>query len=304
MGNHMRKVILLPLGVLTALVHGSAWSNEGGVPQALRDVEKRLDQVVRQLGQVSAGIEYLADLDGRTVINQELAMLGGITEWDQPGFPVTISEGGSYVLTSDLVVPDVNTTAIELFSVSGVTLDMNGFSIRGPNVCGKTGCNLTGSGNGIGTEGNVNGSVVFGGTITGMGASGISMIGFGNTVRDMTVRNCRFGISATGLIVNNVVNRNGNAGISSFNGVVKGNSATENGGVGILLFKGTASDNTASDNASFGFQSFNFVSNSDTRTDGAGYRGNYFAGNNSGGAQVSEGRELGPNICGIDLCSP
>lgn len=313
----VRFLCLLPI------VAFAAFSQSGGVPAALQSVEQRLagvessveqlsagveqslTQLAAQLEQLSGGIGSLAGNDGRIAINQEKAMLGGITPLDQPGFPVTISEGGSYVLTSDLVVPDVNTTAIELFGVTGVTLDLNGFSIRGPNVCGASvagGCNQTGNGSGIRTEGNVNGSVVFGGTITGMGASGVSLIGFGNTVRNMTVRNCRFGISATGLILDNVVNRNGNSGISSFNAVVKGNSATENGGVGITLFRGTASDNTSSNNGSFGFQSFSFFSGTTTPTPGAGYRGNFFADNNNGGTQVSEGTQLGPNVCGIGLC--
>lgn len=276
-----------------------------GVQQRLDQMEATLDQVVTTLGQVTAGLASLSAKDGRTIINQERALAGGITPGDAPGFPVTLDEGGSYVFTSDLEVPDVNTSAIILRTGDPVSINLNGFSIRGSNRCGigENGCTNPGSGNGIVTDfgSNTNGSVVFGGTVTGMGRSGVGLVGFGNTVRNMTVRNCQFGINATGLILDNVVNRNGNSGISSFNAVVKGNNASENFGVGILLFRGTASDNTADNNESFGFQSFNFSSNG-TPVPGAGYYGNFFARNNNGGPQVQEGTQLGLNVCELTVC--
>jgi hypothetical protein len=87
------------------------------------------------------------------------AMAGNITPGDTPGFPVTISQPGSYRLDSNLTVPDVNTTAI-LITANNVTLDLNGFSIIGSTQCmyyihaGNvkifvTGCNTTGTGVGV-----------------------------------------------------------------------------------------------------------------------------------------------------------
>ena len=61
-------------------------------------------------------------VNGVAEINQTSVNAGG-------GFPVTISQPGSYVLTSDLVVPDANTTGVSI-QTADVTLDMNGFSIR------------------------------------------------------------------------------------------------------------------------------------------------------------------------------
>src|SRR5437660_10259917 len=57
-----------------------------------------------------------------------------VSPGDTPGFPVTISQPGSYRLSSNLTVPDANTTAI-LITSDNVTLDLNGFSIMGPVFC-------------------------------------------------------------------------------------------------------------------------------------------------------------------------
>src|SRR6266436_5972961 len=73
-------------------------------------------------------------VDGVVLIDQNHALAGNITPGDAPGFPVTISQPGSYRLTGNLVVPDVNTTAIQI-TADFVTVDLNGFSIIGPNVC-------------------------------------------------------------------------------------------------------------------------------------------------------------------------
>src|SRR5438067_8861679 len=73
-------------------------------------------------------------VDGVVLINQNAALAGNVTPGDTPGFPVTISLPGSYKLSSNLVVPDANTTAIEIVA-DDVKLDLNGFSIIGPTVC-------------------------------------------------------------------------------------------------------------------------------------------------------------------------
>jgi hypothetical protein len=67
-------------------------------------------------------------------IDQAKAVRGGVTGGDAAGFPVTLSEPGSYRLTSHLVVSDMGASGIVITS-PGVTLDLNGFELRGPNVC-------------------------------------------------------------------------------------------------------------------------------------------------------------------------
>jgi hypothetical protein len=91
-------------------------------------------------------------MDGTKLISQNNALAGNVTPGDAPGFPVTISVRGSYVLSSNLTVPDANTTAIEI-TVEDVTLDLNGFTIQGPTVCEgfPRVCAPTGSGTGVET---------------------------------------------------------------------------------------------------------------------------------------------------------
>src|SRR5262249_22472005 len=83
--------------------------------------------------------------DGLTLIDQKAVMAGKVTAGDAPGFPVTISQPGSYRLSGNLVVPDPGTTAVEI-TADNVTLDLNGFAIMGPNVClpNPTRCTVSG----------------------------------------------------------------------------------------------------------------------------------------------------------------
>ena len=78
--------------------------------------------------------------DGVTEINQARASAGGVTTGDAPGFPVTLSHRGSYILTSNLVVMESGgvgtcgpmfspgSCAIDITS-NDVALDLNGFTI-------------------------------------------------------------------------------------------------------------------------------------------------------------------------------
>src|SRR5438128_5729077 len=67
-------------------------------------------------------------VDGVVLIDQNRALAGSVTFGDAPGFPVTLSQPGSYRLSGNLTVPDANTTAIEV-TANNVTIDLNGFSI-------------------------------------------------------------------------------------------------------------------------------------------------------------------------------
>ena len=57
--------------------------------------------------------------DGVDEINQTSALAGGITPGDAAGFPITLTEPGSYVLTSNLSVP-AGTSGIDV-GAPGVT---------------------------------------------------------------------------------------------------------------------------------------------------------------------------------------
>lgn len=116
---------------------------------------------------------HLADAEeGRIEINQTAALAGSITPGDDAGFPVEISTSGSYVLTSDLAVSSLQTTAILVTTTGGVTLDLNGFSITG--ACPpSTGCAAgAGTARGIDASGSTS-FVVHDGRIRGFAGDGI-----------------------------------------------------------------------------------------------------------------------------------
>ena len=52
--------------------------------------------------------------DGITLINQAAALAGSVTSGDSAGFPVTLSEGGSFRLVGNLTVANENTTAMPM----------------------------------------------------------------------------------------------------------------------------------------------------------------------------------------------
>ena len=79
--------------------------------------------------------------DGRIEINQTIALAGGVNGSlvdDPPGFPVTITEPGGYVLTGNLIVdpPDGETDGV-FISASDVSIDFNGFGLIGPDLAGS-----------------------------------------------------------------------------------------------------------------------------------------------------------------------
>ncbi|HPG24429.1 MAG TPA: right-handed parallel beta-helix repeat-containing protein [Myxococcota bacterium] len=74
-------------------------------------------------------------VDGVIEISHAEALAGGITAGDTPGYPVTLSEPGSYRLTTDLEIPSTTGLRGVVVSTGPVTLDLNGFAIRGPGDC-------------------------------------------------------------------------------------------------------------------------------------------------------------------------
>jgi hypothetical protein len=52
--------------------------------------------------------------DGVVLIDQNRALAGGVTPGDAPGFPVTISQHGSYRLSGNLTVSDTNTNVVDI----------------------------------------------------------------------------------------------------------------------------------------------------------------------------------------------
>ena len=113
--------------------------------------------------------------EGVTEINQAKAIAGFVVAIDSPGFPVTLSGPGSYILTSDLTVGSATLTAIEL-SGDEITLDLNGFALIGPVTCSSAGsalsCSPSGAGQGIAGAGS-DFITVRNGQVRGFGSTGV-----------------------------------------------------------------------------------------------------------------------------------
>ena len=236
--------------------------------------------------------------EGVFEINQACAENSGCFPGDTPLFPVRIQESGSYRLTSNLTVPDENTTAITI-AADDVTLDLNGFAISGPTECtGDTViCSPTGSGVGVSRNFPADrNATVINGTVRGMGSHGIDLgpIQGGRVEGVSAISNGGVGIAAGGVVVQgNTACLNGDDGIRSSR-VVLNNMARNNGGDGIQCDTGAlVQSNTASLNDGFGLRALNAIS---------GYAGNVLT-NNAGGA-VSGGTQIGINFCGIDTTCP
>src|ERR1700729_54043 len=97
---------------------------------------------------VASALSYA--VDGVVLIDQNHALAGNVTPGDAPGFPITISQPGSYKLAGNLTIGDKDTGAIEI-TANDVTIDLGGFSITGPITCaytqfGPAQCPLAGQG--------------------------------------------------------------------------------------------------------------------------------------------------------------
>jgi hypothetical protein len=81
--------------------------------------------------------------DGVVLIDQALALAGGVTAGDAAGFPVSINAPGSYALSGDLELGTGAANAIEL-NADDVTIDLRGFSIFGGGLASGSGVAMTG----------------------------------------------------------------------------------------------------------------------------------------------------------------
>lgn len=255
--------------------------------------------------------------DGVLEINAVCAAQGCFTG-DLPGYPVSITgaDGSSYVLTSDLILPDENTTGV-LIRTNHITVDLGGHHIDGPVVCegASVVCDLTGTGDGIRADGSsIVGVEVSNGIVSGAGRNGIDL-GDQSIVRDLRVMsNASDGLDlGSGTIVERVVSSfNAEDGIDvDSNSVIRASTAQSNAGNGIRASGGTVVSNcTLADNETNGVLGLSgtlvsdstFVANDGDAlqlNNNSGYRGNVFAGNSN---NISGGVNLGGNLCDLLVC--
>jgi hypothetical protein len=216
---------------------------------------------------------------GVITIDQAKAEAGGVTAGDAAGFPITISQPGSYRLMSNLTLADPNVTAIEI-TADDVTIDLNGFTVSTPMTCSGSlsawNCSVVGpQGHGILAinhsyttlrNGHVRGfrngvSLQLGAIVEGVSArhfwtSGIK-VGSHSLVQDSTVALAANGIEVGGgsIVRHNAIGGIGTNGVSSTQGsLVLGNRIASVGGWGVLSTGGAVRDNLFS---GYGYGAFN-----------------------------------------------
>ncbi|MCH9648222.1 MAG: hypothetical protein K0U98_08285 [Deltaproteobacteria bacterium] len=210
----------------------------------MRRIEDSKKTVVAMILLVSLGLgaTSVQAVDGVIEINAASAAVGSITPGDTPGFPVTLSEQGSYRLTSNLQVPDLDTTGI-LITASFVSLDLNGFTIFGPG-------GGLGQGDGIdGSSTSVSGVVIRNGTVRGMGSDGIRLSHRARVEKVHATGNDFNGINlGEGSIVRDcIASLNGGAGIRVDDGSsLVGNTSLDNDFNGLDLGQGSVAMGNAS----------------------------------------------------------
>lgn len=259
-------------------------------------------------------------VDGMLEINQTCADGGGCFAGDTPGFPVQITAPGSYVLTSDLVTP-ANAFAGIFATASAVSIDLNGFSIRGNMTCfgssfsGSVFCVGLGFG-GIGIRANGHSQTVRNGSIIGMHNGGINVgdnslvedvhlshnggtairVGHSSIVRGNTIRmnaGTRFGEDVVAgvqadhsVVIDNAINAVHGTAIHARDSRVAGNVIVAVDGDAVDLLSGIMVGNVVAVATGLGLRA----------GQSTGIGGNVFRANNSFGDQFCNGQEISTNV--------
>ena len=222
-------------------------------------------------------------VDGVLEINETCATQLGCFSGDSPGYPVTIdgSAGGSYKLSSNLIIPTVDTTGIEITSPS-ISIDLNGFEIVGVACVGAI-INCTpasSSGFGIHADLNFSGISIKNGSVTGMGLYGIFLAGSQAIIKDIRARWNKGGLylGNAAFVMSNITYQNNGHGIIAFNGSkIIDNISSQNSGYGIWTGVGsTITSNTSYNNGQdgiFGSYGTTITGNSSTTNVGSGIFG-------------------------------
>ncbi len=182
-------------------------------------------------------------VDGVIEINQTSALAGGVNGslvTDPAGFPVSITQPGSYRLTGDLTVPNASVAAAVDIRIGEVTLDLGGFTIRGSNTVSGTVCSAAGTAAGIISAGGPasHGVVVRDGRVVGMNSNGVVLNSLGGRIERMLAKdNCGAGFAIQdegGFVLDSQAFRNAGVGISTTSRV-RDSWAQNNGGAGIRV---------------------------------------------------------------------
>lgn len=228
---------------------------------------------------------------GAAEISQDCAVRTGCFPGDAAGFPVTIdgSSGLSYRLTTDLVLPDAGTTAIDVTSPD-VHLDLGGFKILTSACLGATASCRPSPDQGVGVRATPLGLHLRNGDIVGMGLAGVLAGGQARLEGLRVSQSAQAGITLGGAsVVRNTASfSNGGAGIVTGSAsIVAASSIVSNLGNGVSAGDGSmVIECTVRNNGNVGLI---FPSPA------SGYSENTIT--NNGGQAVSGGTNLGNNLC-------
>jgi parallel beta-helix repeat protein len=245
--------------------------------------------VIALLVAVSGLLTSPAAAQGEIVITQAKANAGGVTPGDGPGFPVTLSLPGAYVLGSNLNPPAGKNGLV--IKSHNVDIDMNGFRLNGGDVAN------------VGVYSTFGQSRIHDGFIVFFKSHGIFLTGNVNawTVENMQIiQNGGFGVYAEESVyaryLNNNIVANGGGGIRCGHYChVEGNTISDNKLIGVEIHSGTVLDNTIFGNGQQGIYDDYF--SADT-----GFGDNTVVGNNGNGEQVHNVVPLHPNFCSPNPC--
>lgn len=214
---------------------------------------------------LSGFVEPVRALEGVVQINQARAIAGGVTDDDTPGFPVTISQSGSYRLTGNL---ELTSGAAVQVTAPHVSIDLNGFAIA---------CSAC---DGTGIVSGAEAVTVRNGAVMGLGSSAITLQGEGSRIESVraadtggfllgercavvgstVLRSRNDGILCASdcLIQDNVVRGSEGNGIFTFSGaMVRTNTVRGSGENGIVARLGTVVENTVNGSGADGIRALN-----------------------------------------------
>lgn len=247
---------------------------------------------------------------GAFEINQDCVAVGCFPG-DAPGYPVTISQPGTYVLTSDIAPPGNEfTDAIEIPTATPVDVDLRGHTIDGGSTCagtpvvdctalkGRSGFSIGGNGIAVTVH-------IHDGRIRGFTEAFHALdLDIGSKFDGLTVTDSQAGLKVQAVtpdydirISNSMFARNKLVGIGRYTGDtrvhVENCTVAGNGANGIEAgSESTFVNNRIDRNGGFGI-ACNFTGSSGVCAVG----GNTFSGNNGGVWDISTARILGSNAC-------
>lgn len=171
-----------------------------------------------------------------------------ITQTSTTKFPLVYSGPGSYKLNSNITVSSLGVNALE-FTSSNVTLDLNGYTISGPDSCTNSSCSSTLSSYGVEFEGSA-GNIIKNGTISGFNECVYANNGL---VEYLSISSCFLGIQAAfSTIDHNAVNNCYAGGIFGNYSTISENTVFSNGTYGIYATNSSVLNNTVSNTPYYG----------------------------------------------------